>query len=144
MTHRNDVLSALAACLVDALPASRVSRNSVLPDRIPAAGAIVVVRDGEPGEPDVVMSPLSYAWSHRALVEVVVSGAADDGGQAALENVLADMGAALAADRTLGGACDWVQPGGPVIEPVIVEGAQPLLGATVTVVLTYTTADTLA
>ena len=34
-------------------------RDEVLPERIPAAG-LIILRDGQPGEPEVTLSPLRY------------------------------------------------------------------------------------
>ncbi|WP_068305959.1 acyl-CoA transferase [Pararhodobacter sp. CCB-MM2] len=89
-------------------------RGDVLPERVPAEG-LLILRDGEPGEPKVTLSPLRYHYQHRAEIEAVVQGTVRD-----------------AADRTLGRLCDWV------------EGAASLKAAVIPVILHYTTADPLA
>ena len=53
-------------------------------------------------------------------------------------------GAALAADRTLGGLCDWVEAEAPRPVDLPVEGAASLKAAVIPVVLHYSTADQLA
>ena len=63
MTVRETILSALHARL-SALPATAL-RGEVLPERIPPAG-LLILRDGEPGEPEVTLSPLTYHYQHRA------------------------------------------------------------------------------
>ncbi|MEF2549226.1 hypothetical protein VQ045_18905 [Aurantimonas sp. E1-2-R+4] len=40
-------------------------RGDVLPERVPAAG-LLILRDGEPGEPEVTLSPLRDHYQHRA------------------------------------------------------------------------------
>ena len=66
----------------------------------------LVRRDGDPGEPEVTLSPLRYHYQHRAEIEAVVQGTDLD---AAFDTLTASIGAAIAADRTLGGLCDWVE-----------------------------------
>jgi hypothetical protein len=48
-----------------------VLRGEVLPERVPPAG-LLILRDGDPGEPAVTLSPLRYHYQHHAEVEAVV------------------------------------------------------------------------
>jgi hypothetical protein len=68
-TTRETVLAALLARLQSL--ASLVQRDEVLPERIPTSG-LIILRDGQPGEPEVTLSPLRYHYQHRAELEVVV------------------------------------------------------------------------
>jgi len=95
----------------------------------------------EPGEPEVTLSPLRYHYQHRAEIEAVVQGATRD---AAFDTLCASVGAAIAADRTLGGLCDWVEAEAPRPVDLPVEGAATLKAAVIPVVLHYSTADPLA
>jgi hypothetical protein len=70
----------------------------------------------------------------------VVQGAARD---AAFDAITASIGAALAADRTLGGLCDWVEAEAPRPVDLPVEGAASLKAAVIPVVLHYSTDDPL-
>ena len=54
------------------------------------------------------------------------------------------FGTVLAADRTLGGLCDWVEAEAPRAVDLPVEGAASFKAAVIPVVLHYTTADPLA
>jgi len=56
---------------------------------------------------------------------------------------LQTIGTALAADRTLGGLCDWVEAQAPQPVDMPVEGAAALKAAIIPVILTYSTADPL-
>lgn len=116
-TPRETILAALHARL-SALP-SAVLRGD-LPERVPAAG-LLILRDGQPGEPEVTLSPLRYHDQHRAELEVVVQAA--NGRAGAFDTLCASIGAAIAADHTLGGLCDWVEPEAPAAVAVVVEGA---------------------
>lgn len=136
-SFREIVLAALHARLSE-LPAA-VLRGGVLPERVPGDG-LLILRDGEPGEPEVTLSPLRYHYQHRAEIEAVVQGAARD---AAFDTLCASIGTTLTADRTLGGLCDWVEAEAPRPVDLPVEGAASLKAAVIPVVLHYTTADPL-
>ena len=74
-TLRETILAALHARL-SALHAAAL-RGDVLPERVPTAG-LLILRDGEPGEPEVTLSPLRYHYQHRAEIEAVVQGTSRD------------------------------------------------------------------
>jgi len=137
-SKRETILSALHARLQTL--AAPVLRGDVLPERIPATG-LIILRDGKPGEPEVTRSPLSYFYEHRAELEVVIQ--AGSGRDALFDALTADIGAALAADRTLGGPCDWVEAEAPEPVDLPIEGAAALKAAVITVVLHYATPDPL-
>jgi hypothetical protein len=65
-TPRETILAALHTRL-SALPATAL-RGDVMPERVPAEG-LLILRDGEPGEPEVTLSPLAYHYQHRAEIE---------------------------------------------------------------------------
>ena len=116
-----------------------ILRGDVLPERVPTAG-LLILRDGEPGEPQVTLSPLRYHYQHRAEIEAVVQGTARD---ATFDALCASIGAAIAADRTLGGLCDWVEAEAPRPVDLAVDGAASLKAAVIPVILHYSTADPL-
>jgi len=138
-TTRETVLAALQARLQPL--AALVLRDEVLPERIPPTG-LIILRDGQPGEPEVTMSPLRYHYQHRAELEVVVQTPNDQA--TAFDTLIATIGTELEADRTLGGLCDWVEPEAPASVDLPIEGAAALKAAVITVVLHYTTTGPLA
>jgi hypothetical protein len=137
-TPRETILTALLARL-SAQPATAL-RGEVLPERVPGDG-LLILRDGEPGEPEVTLSPLTYHYQHRAEIEAVVQGTNRD---AAFDALASSIGTALAADRTLGGLCDWVEAEAPRSVDLPVEGAASLKAAVIPVVLHYSTSDPLS
>ena len=102
---------------------------------MPAEG-LLILRDGEPGEPgepEVTLSPLACHHQHRAEIEAVVQGGDRD---AVFDALCASIGAALAADRTLGGLCDWVEAEAPPPIELPVENAASLKAAVIPVACT--------
>jgi hypothetical protein len=134
---RETALAALSARLGAALatrnPAPKILRNETVPHRLPPGG-LVVVRDGETVEETAILSPLAWAIEHRVEVEVVATTGA------LLDALLVDIAAAIASDRTLGGAVDWAQPGAPSFDDAEAEGAAAARAASVPVTLSFTVA----
>jgi hypothetical protein len=141
MSAREAAIAALDATLASALairsPTPIILRNETVPQRIPAGG-LVVVRDGETLSETAMFSPLAWAIEHGAEVEIVVAGATPADRDALLDDLLSAVGAAVAADRTLGGAVEWAGPGAPRFEDIVVEGAAASRAALVTVTLAFT------
>ena len=137
-TTRESVLAALNTRLQPL--AAPVLRGEVLPERIPATG-LIILRDGKPGEPEVTLSPLTYFYEHRAELEVVIQ--AGTGRDTLFDALTASIGATLAADRTLGGLCDWVEAEAPEPVDLPIEGAAALKAAVIIVVLHYASPDPL-
>lgn len=61
-SKREQVLDAIKALVAAALPDADVKRNLAKADRIPPGG-LVIVRDGDPGDPEVMLSPLLYIYT---------------------------------------------------------------------------------
>jgi hypothetical protein len=140
-TRREEVLAALLGCL-QAVPAASVKREEPLPEKVPACG-LVILRDGDPGEPEVLLSPLTYLWQHRAEIEVIVQTIPAEA-PAALDALLAEVGSALSVDRNLGGLVDWVEWSAPQTRDLAIDGAAGFKGAVVTVTLHYVSSDPLS
>lgn len=139
-TKREQVLSALFARLQTITGGTAILRNEVLPERIPAAG-LLILRDGTPGEAEVTLSPLRYHWQHRAEVEVFVRGSS--GLELAFDTLAEGIGQVIAADRTLGGLCDWIETDAPEPADLAVEGAPSIRAAVLILTLHYTSNDPL-
>ena len=137
-SKRETILAALHARLQTL--AAPVMRGDVLPARIPASG-LIILRDGKPDEPEVTLSPLTYFYEHRAELDVVIQ--AGNGRDALFDALASSIGALLAADRTLGGLCDWVEAEAPEPVDLPIEGAAALKAAVITIVLHYASPDPL-
>ena len=141
-TPRETILQALHT-LLQTMPGTTVLRGEVLPERVPSGG-LVILRDGDPGTPEVMLSPLSYYFEHKAEAELVVQGKTPAARAAAFDALVQNIGAVISANHTLGGLCDWVEASAPKPVDLPVEGGESLKAAVIPVVLHYTTDDPLA
>jgi hypothetical protein len=141
MTDRESILQALFA-LLKTITDATVLRNEALPEKIPDGG-LIILRDGDPGEPETLLSPLSYYWQHRALVEAVVQKGDQAARDLALDGLYRKISLAIAGDRTLGGLCDRVMPQAPDSNVLAVEGSPQIKGAIIPIELIYVTTDPL-
>ena len=137
-TRHETALGALFSVL-GAIAGPKVLRNAELPEAVPAEG-LIILRDGVIGEPeDITLSPVSYAWRHRAELEVFVRGSDPASRAASLDDLIAAIEQAVASDRTLGGSVDHCEPGPPEEpEDLAQEGAQSFRAAILPVILHYT------
>jgi hypothetical protein len=138
-TPRETILTALAD-LLRTVPHVPVLRGEVLPERIPPSG-LMILRDGSPGEPGVTLSPLMYHYQHRAELEVIVQTGEER--DARFDRLIGRIGAAIAADRTLRGRCDWVEAEAPEAVDLPIEGAAAIKAAVVPIIMHYATSDPL-
>src|SRR5919112_1773875 len=96
------VLEALEA-LLETVPGVAVERNSVLPEKVPAGG-LIILRDGDPGEPEQALGGFGNVYyQHAVEVEVYVEHGDAAARDAAFDDLLQQIGVALEADPTLGG-----------------------------------------
>lgn len=139
---RERVIQAVVALLRAALPQAAHGRNEAKPRTIPNGGT-VTVDDGVPGTPEVTLSPATYIFEHEIPVEVVARKSPGETAEARLDAMLQAIGAAIAADRTLGGLCDHLEVTAPDTEPLTGEGAAVSRSAVLGLVAVYGTSDPL-
>jgi hypothetical protein len=133
--------TALSTALASRSPAPQVLRGETVPQRLPSGG-LVVVQDGETAEETAILSPLRWQVRHVAEVVVAAPGSTPEARAAALDVLLMDVAAAVAADRTLGGAVEWAQPESPSFDDLEFDGAAAVRAASVPVSLWFTTSET--
>jgi hypothetical protein len=134
------ILLALKAKL-ETIPYATVARCEVLPVAITTDG-LIILRDGDPGEPDVTMSPLMYHYEHRAVIEIFVPGT--EGRDALFDTLRTSVGALIVADRTLGGLCDWIEAEASEPTDIPFDGADTVKAASIPVVLHFVTDNPLS
>ena len=135
MSKREIVLNALFERL-STLDVS-VKRNDPLPQKIPDGG-LVILRDGNVGEPEILLSPPYYIFTHRAELEVIVQQEAPAERDQALDWLLVEIGELLLSDPRLGGQVDYMHADPPEFVEEPVEGGVTIKDAIVPIVLEYT------
>ncbi len=142
MSKRTDVLFALKAMIQRALPGARViglDGTDAAPQQVPATG-MVIVRSGDPGEPEVDLSPLTYWFEHRIPLELSAFQSGALTSEQAVDVMMTAIGVEIERDRTLGGLCHWLEASAPLTEDIYVEsGSRPPRGADAVVTATYGT-----
>jgi hypothetical protein len=137
------VLDALKA-LLGMVPDAVVQRNSVLPEKIPDGG-LIILRDGDPGEPERALGGFGSAYYQHAIeIEIYVEKGDAAVRDTAFDDLLQQIGTALNADPTLDGLVFGMTYGRP--EPAIeaVAGAPAIKSATLSVTVDYETDAPLA
>ena len=135
------VLEALRAAL-ETVPDAVVQRNSVLPEKIPAGG-LIILRDGNPGEPEQALGGFGNAYYQHAM-EIYVEEGDATARDAAFDDLLQQIGVVLEADPTLGGLAFGLTYGRPEPSIEAVAGAPAIKSATLTVTVDYETDAPLA
>jgi hypothetical protein len=132
------VLDALKA-LLQTSPDAVVQRNSVLPEKI-SDGGLIILRDGDPGEPEQALGGFGNAYyQHAVEIEVYVEEGDAAARDAAFDDILQQIGTVLEADPALGGLVFGLTYGRP--EPAIeaIADAPAIKSATLTMTLDYET-----
>lgn len=131
-----EILEKLKTVLGDGCSA-RVERNSVLPEKIPNDG-LIVIYDGDPGDPDLVLGGFGSAYYQHAI-EIVVY--VEEGNPAQRDQkfdaMLLEIGQALESNPDLDGLVAGLTYSRPEvsIEPVI--GGPAIKTGTIILVADY-------
>jgi hypothetical protein len=141
-SRREQVLDGIKMLIATALPNADVKRNLAKPERIPPGG-LVIVRDGDPGEPEVMLSPLLYVYTHRVPIEIAAYESSSATREQVLDEILGAIGTAVAGDRTLGGLCDFIEAEATATDDIDTAGARPGRWADAAIVAVYGTPDPL-
>jgi hypothetical protein len=110
MRKSREVLLALKALVAEALPGADIKGfdRDLAQVTQPGPGGTVIGYPGDPGEPEADLSPLTYFYEHRFPMEVLPPLGADDPAHE-IDVMLVALGAAAKADRSLGGACEYLE-----------------------------------
>ena len=116
---------------------TKVERNTAAPEKIPAGG-LIVLRDGDRGEPEQTLGGISGVYySHTIEVYVEVADAAKR--DAAFDALVHKIGVVLDGDPTLGGPAFGMTYARPEIDTEAVAGAPAIKTGTVEVIVEYET-----
>ena len=130
------ILDALKA-LLETLPGAMIERNSVLPEKIPDGG-LIILRDGDPGEPEQALGGFgSTYYQHTVEIEVYLEDGDAAARDAAFDDLLQQIGTALEAESTLGGLAFGLTYGRPEASIEAIAGAPAIKSATLSVTVDY-------
>jgi hypothetical protein len=136
MSQRENAIGALFAVLGELSLGATVKRNAALPERV-SDQAMAILRDGEMGEPEVSLSPLTYHWQHQVAIELFVADPDARARDARMDGLLVELATLIEADRTLGGVIEYAEIGTPKFDELAPDGTGGIKACLLTVVLHY-------
>ena len=136
MSQRENAIGAVFALLGQLTLGTTVKRNAALPERI-ADHAMAILRDGEMGEPEVSLSPLTYHWQHQVAIELFVADPDTAARDARMDGLLVELAALIELDRTLGGFVEYAEIGPPKFDELAPDGTSGIKACLLPVVLHY-------
>ncbi len=142
MSQRENAIGALFAVLGQLSLGTTVKRNAALPERI-ADHAMAILRDGEMGEPEVSLSPLTYHWQHQVAIELFVADPDTSTRDARMDGLLTELATLIETDRTLAGVVDYAEIGQPKFDDLAPEGTSGIKACLLPVVLHYSSSGPL-
>ena len=114
-----------------------VERNSVLPEKVPTGG-LIILRDGDPGEPEQALGGFSSVYyQHAVAIELYIEDGDPADRDTAFDDLLQQIGATLEADPTLDGLAFGVSYGRPETSIEAVPGTPAIKSATLSVTVDY-------
>ena len=143
MSQRENAIGAVFAVLGQLSLVTMVKRNAALPERI-ADHAMAILRDGEMGEPEVSLSPLTYHWQHQVAIELFVADPDASTRDARMDGLLTELATLIEADRTLAGVVEYAEIGQPKFDELAPEGTSGIKACLLPVVLHYSSAGPLS
>ncbi|MDP1524913.1 MAG: hypothetical protein Q8M20_03820 [Rhodocyclaceae bacterium] len=105
---------------------------------------MAILRDGEMGEPEVSLSPLTYHWQHQVTIELFVADPEASVRDARMDGLLAELAALIEADRTLAGVLEYAEIGPPKFDELAPDGSTGIKACLLPVVLHYSSAGPLS
>ena len=142
MSQRENAIGALFAVLGQLSLETTVKRNAALPERI-ADHAMAILRDGEMGEPEVSLSPLTYHWQHQVAIELFVADPDASTRDSRMDSLLTDLATLIEADRTLAGVVEYAEIGPPKFDELAPEGTSGIKACLLPVILHYSSSGSL-
>jgi hypothetical protein len=122
----------------------KVLRNPDKSIRVPDGGAVIILRDGESGEPEVMLSPLTYIYEHQASLEVMINNAFAARQEISLDDLLMIIGNLIQNNRGMNGLAEWSEPSAPDFQQDAVDGTPAMRAAMLTVLFRFSTFNPLS
>ncbi len=141
-SQRESAIGALFAVLGQLSLGVMTKRNASLPERL-SEHAMAVLRDGEMGEPEVSLSPLTYHWQHQVAIEIFIADPDASERDKRMDGLLVELAALIEADRTLGGVIEYAEIGPPKFDELAPDGVSGIKACLLPVVLHYSSSGPL-
>jgi hypothetical protein len=141
-SQRESAIGALFAVLGQLSLGTTVKRNAALPERV-SDHAMAILRDGEMGEPEVSLSPLTYHWRHQVAIELFVADRDASARDVRMDGLLTELAGLIEADRTLGGVVEYAEIGPPKFDELAPDGTSGIKACLLPVVLHYSSSGPL-
>jgi hypothetical protein len=141
-SQRESAIGALFAVLGQLSLGTTVKRNAALPERV-SDHAMAILRDGEMGEPEVSLSPLTYNWQHQVAIELFVADSDASARDARMDGLLVELAVLIEADRTLGGVIEYADIGPPKFDELAPDGSSGIKACLLPMVLHYSSSGPL-
>lgn len=141
-SKRETILAAVLVLVKTALPNANVKRNAAKPAS-PSPGGDVFLRDGDPGSPDVDLSPLTYNYTHEIPLEIAGFASQTLTKEQVIDQMFGLIGVAIEQDRTLGGLCMFMEPRAPTSDDLETTGSVAGLWADAAIIVQYATQNPL-
>ncbi|WP_368933562.1 hypothetical protein [Brevundimonas naejangsanensis] len=138
---REAAAKGVKAVLKAAAPDAEFRRDQPWPKR-PDPGGTIILHDGDPGAPEVTLSPLLYTYTHEFEIEVLGPPGSTNRHEL-LDQLLILIGDGIEADRSLGGVAEWAEATAPMTDDLTLENAEPVRGAQFNIVVVYSTSNPL-
>jgi hypothetical protein len=139
MPSKSEQVLAAIKTLLEIVPSAKVERNTAVPEKIPAGG-LIVLRDGDPGEPDTALGGFGGVYySHDVEIELYIEEGDAAARDTAFDTLVQEIGTALESDPTLGDLTFGMTYGRPEIDTEGVTGAPAIKHGTITVTVEYET-----
>jgi hypothetical protein len=142
-SQRESAIGALFAVLGQLSLETTVKRNAALPERI-ADHAMAILRDGEMGEPEVSLSPLTYHWQHQVTIELFVADPEASVRDTRMDGLLLELATLIEVDRTLAGVIEYAEIGSPKFDELAPDGSGGIKVCLLPVLLHYSSAGPLS
>lgn len=139
MSYRFNVQAAVKALISRALPnADIVGMDNAAdrPVRI-GPGGTAIMRDGDPGEPSIDLSPPMYHFDHSIPVELLSTDSPNVSTRERLDAMAAAIGSEVAADPTLGGLCNHLDVTALEVTDLTVLGGASQIGGQFEILASY-------
>lgn len=145
MSKHEEVEDAVKALVKRALPVATVigmDLEEAKPTMIGELGQ-VIVRSGDPGEPEVDLSPPTWWWERSFPIELAAKDEPSRPAKTVLAAMAMAIGAEIAADPYLAGLCSWLDASAPVSGEVDQRGAAPIAWCDFAILASYSTTSPL-